>query len=150
MAFGIEATKNCSLPRAIGYLTMAINAMLEKAGIGVEAFPSTSPAVIADELKRDQKFSGLRVKINGIERFILPGSEIRLTPGDQFQILSVEAEHPRAWYPTLSGSKMYNGMGRVFSVTQSDQLVLKKYGKKIAIFNIMVKENITFQRETGT
>jgi hypothetical protein len=150
MAFGIEATKNCSLPQGVGYLTLAVNAMLEKAGIVAETFPSIFTPVIAAELKRDEKFSGLRVKINGIEKCLLPGSEILLTSGDQFQILSVEAEHPRGWYPTLSGSKMYNGMGKVFSVSQSDQLILKKYGKKVAVFNIMVREDIPFRTETGT
>jgi hypothetical protein len=150
MAFGIEATKNCSLPQGVGYLTLAVNVMLEKAGIVAETFPSIFTAVIAAELKRDEKFSGIRVKINGIEKCLLPGSEILLTSGDQFQILSVEAEHPRGWYPTLSGSKMFNGMGKVFSVTQSDQLILKKYGKKVAVFNIMVREDIPFRTETGT
>jgi hypothetical protein len=150
MAFGIEATKNCSLPQGVGYLTLATNVMLEKIGIVAEAFPSIFTAVIAAELKRDEKFSGLRVKINGIEKCLLPGSKILLTSGDQFQILSVEAEHPRGWYPTLLGSKMYNGMGKVFLVTQSDQLILKKYGKKVAVFNIMVREDIPFQTKTGT
>jgi hypothetical protein len=45
---------------------------------------------------------------------------------------------------------MYNGMGKVFSVSQSDQLILKKYGKKVAVFNIMVREDIPFRTETGT
>lgn len=149
MAFGIEATKNCSLPQAISYLTTAVNAMLEKAGIVVQTFPSVSPAVIADELKRNEEFSGLRVKINDVEKLILPKNEILLTPGDRFQILSVEAKHSRGWYPSLSGSNMYNGIGKVFSITQSDQLILKKYGKRVAVFNIMVKEDIPFRIETG-
>jgi len=149
MAFGIEATKNCSLPQGVGFITLAVNAMLEEAGIRAEAFPSIFTAVIADELKRNEEFSGLRVKINGVEKLILPKKEILLTPGDQFQILSVEAEHPRGWYPSLSGSNLYNGIGKVFSITQSDQLILKKYGKRVAVFNIMLKENIPFQSETG-
>jgi hypothetical protein len=149
MAFGIEATKNCSLPQGVGYLTLAVNAMLEKAGIRAEAFPSVFPAVIADELKRNEEFSGVRVKVNGFERLIQPKSEIFLTPGDRFQILSVEAKHSRGWYPSLSGFNLYNGIGKVFSVTQSDQLILQKYGKKVAVFEIMVKENIPFQIETG-
>ena len=115
----------------------------------VQTFPSVFPAVIADELKRNEEFSGLRVKINGVEKLILPKSEILLTPGDRFQILSVEAKHSRGWYPSLLGSNMYNGIGKVFSITQSDQLILKKYGKRVAVFNIMVKENSSFQRETG-
>jgi len=147
MAFGIEATKNCSLPQGVGYLTLAVNAMLEKAGIRAEAFPSLYTAVIADELKRNEEFSGLRVKINGVEKLIPPKSEILLTPGDRFQILSVEAKHPRGWYPSLSGFNLYNGIGKVFSITQNDQLILHKYGKRVAAFNILVKDNIPFQME---
>jgi len=149
MAFGIEATKNCSLPQGVGYLTLAVNAMLEKAGIRAEAFPSLYTAVIADELKRNEEFSGLRVKINGIEKFIQPKSEILLTPGDQFQILSIEAKHPRGWYPSLLGSNMYNGIGKVFSIKQCDQLILQKYGKRVAVFKIMVKEELSFPIEAG-
>jgi len=149
MAFGIEATKNCSLPQGVGYLTLAVNAMLEKAGIRAEAFPSIFTAVIAEELKRNEEFSGLRVRINDVEKLIPPKSDILLTPGDRFQILSVEAKHPRGWYPSLSGFNLYNGIGKVFSITQSDQLILKKYGKRVAVFNIMVKEDIPFRIETG-
>ena len=149
MAFGIEATKNCSLPQGVGYLTVAVNAMMEKAGIVAEAFPSIFTAVIAEELKRNEKFLGLRVKINGVERLIRPNSEILLTPGDRFQILSIEARHPRGWYPSLSGSRLYNGIGKVFSITQNDQLILRKYGKRVSVFNILVKNTIPFQREAS-
>lgn len=149
MAFGIEATKNCSPPQAVGYLTLAVNAMLEKAGIVVETFPSILTGVIADELKKNEEFSGLSVKINGVQRLILAKSEILLTPGDRFQILSVEAKHFRGWYPSLSGSNVFNGIGKVFSITQSDELILKKYGKRVAVFNIIVKENSSIQRTTG-
>ncbi len=147
MAFGIEATKNCSLPQAISYLTMAVNVMLERAGIVAETFPSTSPAVIAEELKRNEEFSGIRVKINGLERLIQPKNKILLAPGDRFQILSVEAEHPHGWYPSLAGSRLYNGIGKIFSITGSDQLILQKYGKKVAIFNVSMKDAVPFQME---
>ena len=150
MAFGIEATKNCSLPQSVGYLTLAVNGMLNKAGVRAEAFPSIFTAAIADELKRNEEFSGLRVKINGRERLIQPGSKILLTPGDRFQVLSVQAKHSRGWYPSLSGSRPYNGIGKLFSITQSDQLVLKKYGKKVGSFPIMIKENISSQTEAGS
>ena len=150
MAFGIEATKNCSLSQGIGYLTLAVNAMLEKAGVKAETFPIVSPAVVAKELKRNEEFSGLRVKINGFEKLIQPKSEIFLALGDQLQILSVEAKHSRGWYLSLSGFNLYNGIGKVFSVTQSDQLILQKYGKKVAVFKVMVKENIPFQMEAGS
>jgi hypothetical protein len=149
MAFGIEATKNCSLPQGVGYLSLAVNMMLEKAGIRVEALPSIFTAVIAEELKRNEEFSGLRVKINGVERLIQPKSDILLTPGDRFQILSVQTKHSRGWYPSLSGSNLYNGMGKVFSITQSDQLILRKYGKRVGVFNVLVKEKIPFQMEAS-
>jgi len=149
MAFGIEATKNCPLPHSIGYLTLAVNAMLEKAGIRAEAFPSAYATVIAEELKRNEDFSGLRIRINGVERLIPPRSEILLTQGDRFQIVSVEANHSRGWYPYLSGSKLYNGIGKVFSITQNDQLILHKYGKRVAVFNILVREDMPFPTEAG-
>jgi len=149
MAFGIEATKNCSLAEGVGYLSLAVNAMLEKAGIRAEAFPSIFTKVIVEELKRNEEFSGLRVKINGVERVIPRKSEILLTQGDRFQIVSVEANHSRGWYPYLSGSKLYNGIGKVFSVTQNDQLILHKYGKRVAVFNILVREDMPFPTEAG-
>jgi hypothetical protein len=149
MALGIEATKNCSLPQGISYLTMAVNAMLEGAGVEAETLPSISTASIAEELRKNEAFSGLRVKINGLERLIRPKSEIFLTPGDRFQILSIEAEHPRGWYPSLSGSRLHNGIGKVFSITRRDQLIVKKYGKRVAAFNILVKDTPPFQTEVG-
>ncbi|NWF93146.1 MAG: succinylglutamate desuccinylase/aspartoacylase family protein [Syntrophaceae bacterium] len=141
MAFGIEATKNCSLAQGVGYLSLAVNAVLEKAGIRAEAFPSILTAEIAKELKRNEEFSGLRVRINGVERVIPRESPILLNPGDRLQILSIEANHPRGWYPSLSGSEMYNGMGKVFSIRQNDRLILQKYGKRVAVFHVVVKKD---------
>jgi hypothetical protein len=42
IALGLEATKNCSLAEAISYLTIAVNAAIEEAGIQAEALPSES------------------------------------------------------------------------------------------------------------
>jgi len=39
IALGLEATKNCSLEDAISYLTIAVNAAIEEAGIQAEALP---------------------------------------------------------------------------------------------------------------
>ena len=39
IALAVEATKNCSLPEAIAFLTIAVNSALEEAGIRVR-FPS--------------------------------------------------------------------------------------------------------------
>jgi hypothetical protein len=96
----------------------------------------------------------LLVKINDMTRLIPPNHEIHLTPGDRFQILSVEAMHPRGWYPFLAGSKWYNDLGREFSIRQGSKLVLQKNGKRIAVFPIRIKEdfsNWTRNRDlTGT
>jgi hypothetical protein len=40
IALGLEATKNCSLAEAISYLTIAVNAAIEEAGIQAELLPS--------------------------------------------------------------------------------------------------------------
>ncbi|MFH1146425.1 MAG: M99 family carboxypeptidase catalytic domain-containing protein, partial [Pseudomonadota bacterium] len=42
IALGLEVTKNCSLAEAISYLTIAVNAAIEEAGIQAEALPSES------------------------------------------------------------------------------------------------------------
>ena len=39
IALGIEATKNCSLEDAVSYLTIAVNAAIEEAGIQAESLP---------------------------------------------------------------------------------------------------------------
>jgi hypothetical protein len=149
MAFGIEATKNCAFPQSLSYLTIAVNAIMENAGIVVEAFPSTSPEAIANELKRNEEFRGLLVKINDMKKLILPNHEIHLTSGDRFQILSVEAMHPRGWYPFLLGSKSYNDFGKEFSIRQGSKLVLQKNGKRIAVFPIRIKEDLSNGHVTG-
>jgi hypothetical protein len=150
MAFGIEATKNCPLPQAIGYLTMAVNAIIESAGVMLEGFPSTAPEVIANELKRNEEFEGLFVEINDVKKFISPNDEIRLTSGDRFEILSVEAMHPRGWFPFLVGSPSYNDIGKEFSIREGSKLVLQKDGKRIATFYIRPKEEASRLSKTGT
>jgi hypothetical protein len=150
MAFGIDVTRNCSLPQAVSYLTITVNAMLKRAGVIVETFPSVSPAVIASELRRNEEFSGLRVKINHLENVIPPQGEILLAPGDKFQILSIEAKHPRGWYPSLPGLNIYNGMGKEFSIRQKDRLILQKDGKRVAVFDILVRDPVPFGLEAGS
>lgn len=149
MAVGIEATKNCLLPQSIGYLTMAVNIIIENAGIVVETFPSTSPEVIANELKRNEEFKGILVKVNDVKKFILPNNEIHLPPRNRFQILSVEAIHPRGWYPFLVGSQWYNDMGREFSIRQGSKVVLQKDGKRVAVFPICIREDFSVEPVTG-
>ena len=51
IALGVEATKNCSLPEAIAFLTIAVNAALEEAGIRTETSPSEDYLIISREMK---------------------------------------------------------------------------------------------------
>jgi hypothetical protein len=44
---------------------------------------------------------------------------------------------------------IYNGMGKEFSIRQRDRLILQKDGKRVAVFNILVRENIPFGLEAG-
>jgi len=50
VALGLEATKNCALPRAICFLTVAINAVMNEIGVIPEEFPSENSTRIAEEL----------------------------------------------------------------------------------------------------
>ncbi len=47
IALGLEVTKNCSLAEAVSYLTIAINAAIEEAGIQAESLPSESVHAMA-------------------------------------------------------------------------------------------------------
>ena len=51
IALGVEATRNCFLPEAIAFLTIAVNAALEEAGIRTETTPSEDYLIIGRELK---------------------------------------------------------------------------------------------------
>jgi hypothetical protein len=64
-------------------------------------------------------------------------------------ILSVEAMHPRGWYPFLLGSKSYNDFGKEFSIRQGSKLVLQKNGKRIAVFPIRINEDLSNGHVTG-
>lgn len=52
IALAFEATKNCSLPEAISFLTIAINSSLEEAGIFSDNLPSEEAAAISREMKK--------------------------------------------------------------------------------------------------
>jgi hypothetical protein len=51
IALAFEATKNCSLPEAIAYLTVAVNSALAEMGIVAVSLPAEEAAVIRQELK---------------------------------------------------------------------------------------------------
>lgn len=55
IALGMEATKNCSLPEAIGFLTIAINAAIAEAGIQADTLPAEESTIIAEELGSGKK-----------------------------------------------------------------------------------------------
>jgi hypothetical protein len=57
IALAVEATKNCSLPEAIGFLTIAINAALEEAGIQSDIYPSEDSQMISREMEEKTKKS---------------------------------------------------------------------------------------------
>ena len=80
---------------------------------------------------------------------IPPKGEILLAPGDRFKIVSIEAKHPRGWYPSLPGFNTYNGTGKEFSIAQRDRLILQKDGRQVAVFNILIKKNIPSGLEAG-
>jgi hypothetical protein len=51
IALGVEATKNCSLPQAVGFLTIAINTAMEEAGIQPDAAPHEDFRLIRLEME---------------------------------------------------------------------------------------------------
>ncbi|MDD5775592.1 MAG: M99 family carboxypeptidase catalytic domain-containing protein, partial [Candidatus Omnitrophica bacterium] len=55
IAFAVEATKNCPLPQAVGYLTAAINAAMEEAGIQSDAPPSEEVRIISRDMAKVTK-----------------------------------------------------------------------------------------------
>ena len=59
IALAVEATKNCSLPEAVGFLTIAINAALGQAGIQPDAFPSEDFRMISREMEEKTQKSKL-------------------------------------------------------------------------------------------
>ena len=57
IALAVEATKNCSLPEAIAFLTIAVNSALEEAGIESDSLPAEDSLVIGREINRGKKKS---------------------------------------------------------------------------------------------
>ena len=51
VSLAVEATKNCSLPEAIAFLTIAVNSALEEAGIQPDPPPSEDFLMISREMK---------------------------------------------------------------------------------------------------
>ena len=51
ISLAVEATKNCSLPEAIAFLTIAVNSALEEAGIQPDPPPSEDFLMISREMK---------------------------------------------------------------------------------------------------
>ena len=57
IALAVEATKNCSLPEAIAFLTIAVNSALEEAGIHSDSMPTEDFLVIGREINKGKKKS---------------------------------------------------------------------------------------------
>jgi hypothetical protein len=51
IALAVEATKNCSLPQAVAFLTIAVNAALKEAGIQSDTPPAEDFQLISREMK---------------------------------------------------------------------------------------------------
>jgi hypothetical protein len=48
-SLALESTKNCTVPQAVGFLTIAINSVIDAVGIQAENLPSTDPVTIRKE-----------------------------------------------------------------------------------------------------
>jgi len=55
VSLAVEATKNCSLPEAIAFLTIAVNSALEEAGIQPDPPPSEDFLMISREMKEKRR-----------------------------------------------------------------------------------------------
>jgi hypothetical protein len=65
IALGLEATKNCSLAEAVSYLTIAVNAAIEEAGIQAEALPSESTRSVDSVVQQARSKSPSKTKLKG-------------------------------------------------------------------------------------
>ncbi len=65
IALGLEATKSCSLAEAISYLTIAVNAAIEEAGIQAEALPSESTQSVDSVVQQARSKGPSKIKLKG-------------------------------------------------------------------------------------
>ncbi|MCG6537725.1 MAG: hypothetical protein L7F78_24170, partial [Syntrophales bacterium LBB04] len=65
IALGLEATKNWSLAEAISYLTIAINAAIEEAGIHAEVLPCESAQSVVGMVQEARSKGPPKVKLKG-------------------------------------------------------------------------------------
>ena len=96
MAVGLEVTKNCDLPTAISYMTVAVNSAIQATGIIPERLPTELLSEIKRELSQNEHFENIRAKINSQEKLIPAGQRIFLKNGDRLQILSIETKGKQA------------------------------------------------------
>lgn len=132
MALGLEATKNCSVPEAVSFLTRAINSVIQEAGIVPESLPDEDIAVISAELAEDEKLQGLNspsemeyleVEINGRSHRYKNSETIFLRRNAKIEFIRVFPEPPgeevKVNLKGFVGSKDYNDgqdLGYVISV----------------------------------
>ena len=55
-SLALESTKNCTVPQAVGFLTIAVNSVIDAVGIRAENLPSADPVKISKE------FAGRKIK----------------------------------------------------------------------------------------
>ncbi len=55
VALGLEATKSCTLPEAVSFLTIVINSVMEEVGIAAVNPPSESTASVSEEIAESKK-----------------------------------------------------------------------------------------------
>ena len=67
VSLAVEATKNCSLPEAIAFLTIAVNSALEEAGIQPDPPPSDDFLMISREMKEKRRQDRQRFISCGVE-----------------------------------------------------------------------------------
>lgn len=65
IALGLEATKNCSLAEAVSYLTIAVNAAIEEAGVQAEALPSESTQSVDSVVQQARSKGPSKTKLKG-------------------------------------------------------------------------------------
>ncbi|MFH0797247.1 MAG: M99 family carboxypeptidase catalytic domain-containing protein [Candidatus Omnitrophota bacterium] len=134
MALGLEATKSCPVPEAVSFLTMAVNSVIQEAGIIPESLPNENIAVISAELAEEERLQGLNIKVNNKKVFIPVGeAAVYLNKGDKIQVLSVAAKKPHQWFVRLASSTLGNGIGQVYQVNGNDKLIVRNGPKVVAV-----------------
>ncbi|MCM8768338.1 MAG: succinylglutamate desuccinylase/aspartoacylase family protein [Candidatus Omnitrophica bacterium] len=112
MAVGIEVTKECSLSEAVSFMTIAINAVMERLGIVPEAFPNIDTGSVEKELKQQTRLTGLTALVSGQKKKFFPGTSIYLRAEEKIKVLELETENPLGWWVCFSDNREENALGK--------------------------------------